>query len=208
MLSAVPVFGGLLANFVPNFAYYLGADMAGSALKGYKDGKFSFKNYFKNLDWTAMAAGSAGWMVGSMLGATIFPPLGGIVGGMLGDLFATRILDKFRKWRGQTDVSPPQQPGIGGPVPVSRAVDNSAKSPEIRINAISSAKAASVADIEVNFSKAGSKEHEMLPELHKTYNNLYEEYNKLVSRQELEKAAEVSADLRRLKAHIEYLRSR
>lgn len=193
-LSAVPVFGGLLANFVPTFTYYLGGDLAGEGLAGLKNGKFNFKEYFKKLDWTAMLAGSAGWTIGTMLGSAIFPPIGGIVGGILGDVVATRLLDKFRKWRNGSDNSPPLMPtGTGGPFTVRSSPGSKApaarQSFEIPANQTS------------DFSNSDS-----LMQLSQRYEDLYQRYQQELSQGNQAALQQTSREMNEIKMQLEQAR--
>jgi hypothetical protein len=198
-LSAVPVFGGFLADFVPTFTYYLGADLGGSGLKGLKEGKFSFKNYFKKLDWTAMFAGSLGWSMGSLLCSAILPPIGGIVGGMIGDLVATKLLDKIRQWRGKSDSSPPLTPtGTGGPI---RTVTNQPQKG-------SYASAASVSTDSLISGRIDTDNKTEIMALSKEYESLYEKYNRLVADGNGAEALKISQRLNVIKAKIEDARKR
>ena len=192
-LSSVPIFGGFLADFVPTFACYLGANMAGKGVSGLRNGNFSFKEYFKNLDWTAMAAGSLGWSTGSMLGSIVFPPVGSIVGGILGDFVATKLLEKFRKWRTGSDSSPPLMPtGTGGPSKVS----STGKAPEKR----------EIAAIEGSVETKHSVADLHLNELSQNYKILYKQYqNELVSKNKSAANATIRK-LNQIKQQLEKLR--
>ncbi len=194
-LSAIPVFGGLLANFVPTFTYYLGADMAGEGVAGLKNGKFSFKNYFKTLDWTAMLAGSAGWAIGSMLGSAVFPPIGSIVGGMLGDIVATKLLDKFRKWRNGSDNSPPLMPtGTGGPI--RTIVNKAGYAPTAR----------PTLEIPVNDSAINGSNTDQIIELSTRYEQLYELYQQQLSGNDVGALQKTSREMNLLKSQLEKAR--
>jgi hypothetical protein len=194
-LSAVPVFGGLLANFVPTFTYYLGADMAGEGLAGLKNGKFSFKNYFKTLDWTAMLAGSAGWTIGSMLGSAVFPPIGSIVGGMLGDIVATKLLEKFRKWRSGSDSSPPLMPtGTGGPI--RTIVNKGGYAPTAR----------PTLEVPVNGSAFNGSNTARIIELSARYDKLYELYQQQLSANDVTALQKTGQELNLLKSQLEKAR--
>lgn len=193
-LSAVPVFGGLLANFVPTFTYYLGGDLAGEGLAGLKNGKFNFKEYFKKLDWTAMLAGSAGWTIGTMLGSAIFPPIGGIVGGILGDVVATRLLDKFRKWRNGSDNSPPLMPtGTGGPFTVRSSPGS--KAPAAR----QSFEMPANQTIEISNSDS-------LMQLSQRYEDLYQRYQQELSQGNQAALQQTSREMNELKMKLEQAR--
>ncbi|GAB4271949.1 MAG: hypothetical protein Kow0029_10130 [Candidatus Rifleibacteriota bacterium] len=198
-LSSVPIFGGLLANFVPLFACYLGGDVSGAGLKGLKEGKFSFKNYFKTLDWTAMLAGSFGWAVGSMIGSAVFPPIGGIVGGMLGDLVAGKLLDKFRKWAGKGDRSPPSPPtGISGPIkPVRLNQGKSAYQPK-----------ATASKNSLVEGKTKAADANVLRELSAEYEKLYSKYNELAAQNDTSALQTLGRKLNEIKAKIEKARGR
>lgn len=193
-LSAVPVFGGLLANFVPTFTYYLGGDLAGEGLAGLKNGKFNFKEYFKKLDWTAMLAGSAGWTIGTMLGSAIFPPIGGIVGGILGDVVATRLLDKFRKWRNGSDNSPPLMPtGTGGPT-------------TIRGNASSNAPTARQSFEEPVNQTSALSNTDSLMQLSQRYEDLYQRYQQELSQGNQAALQQTSREMNEVKMQLEQAR--
>lgn len=83
-LSAVPVVGGFLGALAPTFGSIVGGSV-GSYLAGdLKNGKFSLKQAFKQIDWIGVAGQTVGSTVGAMLGSAIFPPFGTIIGGMVG----------------------------------------------------------------------------------------------------------------------------
>lgn len=198
VLSSIPVFGGFLADFVPTFTCYLGADIAGSGLKGLKNGSFSFKEYFKKLDWTAMIAGSLGWSAGSLLCSAIFPPIGGIVGGMLGDLIATKLLDKFRKWQGKTDSSPPLMPtGTGGPLRIRAPKPVKASSP-----------VASQTGSESISGQVSVSDSSALMSLCAEYEKKYEDYMTATQHGKTDLLKKVGDELRVIKEKIEELRRR
>ena len=106
-LSTVPIVGGLLADFVPTMAYYLGAQISHNTVAAAKSGKFSIKKVFKKIDWLSVVTGGFGWAAGSMLCTAILPPIGGIAGGILGDFIMGKLASKIRKFFGKTDTSPP-----------------------------------------------------------------------------------------------------
>lgn len=198
-LASVPIFGGFLADFVPTFGCYLGANFAGEGIAGLKNGKFNFKNYFKKLDWTAMLAGSVGWSVGSLLCSAIIPPIGGIVGGMLGDLIATKLVDKYRQWRGKSDSSPPLMPtGVGGPIRHSpNRPTKSAYSPK-----------ASVSNDSLLDGKASAADAEKLMALSADYERLYKEYNRIVPDEDPAEIQRIGKKLNEIKIEIEKARGK
>ncbi|HEY9070222.1 MAG TPA: hypothetical protein VIV61_08175 [Candidatus Ozemobacteraceae bacterium] len=83
-LSAVPVVGGFLGALAPTFGSIVGGSV-GSYLAGdLKNGRFSLRQAFKQIDWIGVAGQTVGSTVGAMLGSAIFPPFGTIIGGMVG----------------------------------------------------------------------------------------------------------------------------
>lgn len=194
VVSCVPVFGGFLADFVPTLGHYFGAELAGSGLAGIKNGGFSFKSFFKKLDWTSMIAGSLGWTAGSLLCSAIFPPIGGIVGGMLGDVIAGKLLEKFRKWR--NDSEPPSHPtSLGGPIKTRVPAAKASLAPKL-MNSGNSLVEGSISP----------SDREKIINLTQRYDTLYQEYQKKFLSSKKEELQTIAREMNRLKLQIEGLR--
>jgi len=192
VVSSVPIFGGFLTQFIPALGYFFGSKLAGSGLAGIKNGGFSFKDFFKKLDWTAMIAGTIGWTAGSLLCSAIFPPIGGIVGGMLGDIIAGKLLEKFRKWR--NDSAPPTTTR-GGPIIRPEAV--------AQANYFPTGRNSSETLIEGSIAVSNK---EKIMEITQKYEALYLKYQQKFLSAKKEELKAISQEMNRLKLQLELLR--
>ncbi|MEW6712683.1 MAG: hypothetical protein AB1403_22890, partial [Candidatus Riflebacteria bacterium] len=143
---------------------------------------------------TAMIAGSIGWTAGSLLCSAIFPPIGGIVGGMLGDIIAGKLLEKFRKWR--NDSAPPARRTIRGgpfvrPVPVTRS------------NYVPTLRNSNDTLIEGSISVSDKEE---IMKMTQRYEALYLSYQQKFLTAKKDELKAISQEMNRLKLQLEMLR--
>ncbi|HNW35954.1 MAG TPA: hypothetical protein PKM25_13535, partial [Candidatus Ozemobacteraceae bacterium] len=207
-LSAVPVVGGFLGALAPTFGSIVGGSM-GSYLAGdLKNGKFSLKAAFKQIDWIGVAGQTVGSTVGAMLGSAIFPPfgtiIGGMVGGYLGNLAAHKIAGLFGKDKqsGNATIAMPTgnnpiggQTGVDGSVTIGNAgstTSNSTTGTQESITIPGDTAQVGTYDSEVQLAYA-------------RYQELYNLYNELVKQGRQEDSVKIAAEMNKAKASFDEL---
>jgi hypothetical protein len=215
-LSAVPVVGGFLGALAPTFGSIVGGSV-GSYLAGdLKNGRFSIKQAFKQIDWIGVGGQTVGSTLGAMLGSAILPPfgtiVGGIVGGWLGNKAAHWIAGLFGKG-GNNNIG---YPGLGAPVSTSAsqevpvvadvgmgAVDGGT-GPAVEIP-VSGSQAQSVAvAADQTMGDYGSE----VQLAYAKYQELYRLYNELINQGRQEDAMKVAAEMNKAKAEYDALKAK
>lgn len=212
-LSAVPVVGGVLSALAPTFGSIVGSSVGAYLAGDLKNGRFSIREAFKQIDWVGVAGQAVGSTAGAMLGSMIFPPfgtiIGGIAGGMLGNWAAQKLAGLFGKGKNSygsigmpvgsnpfggapvADVSGPVSIGSvagGAEIPVSGA-----QAPEISI----AGDAASMGTYDSELQLAEAK-----------YQELYKLYNEMLSQGRQADAMKVAQEMNKAKAEYEALKAK
>ena len=213
-LTAVPVVGGVLSALAPTFGSIVGGSVGAYLAGDLKNGRFSIKEAFKQIDWVGVAGQAVGSTAGAMLGSMIFPPfgtiIGGIAGGMLGNWAAKKLAGLFGK--GGTSYGSIGMPvgsnpfggaaagsQVSGPVTIGSVAGNTgleipvsgAQSPEI---AISGDTAMGTYSSEVQLAEAKYKE-------------LYKLYNEMLTQGRQADAMKVAQEMNKAKAEFETLKA-
>jgi len=211
-LSAVPVVGGFLGALAPTFGSIVGGSV-GSYLAGdLKNGKFSLKQAFKQIDWVGVAGQTVGSTVGAMLGSAIFPPfgtiIGGMVGGYVGNWAAHKIAGIFGKDKNanSTVAMPTGSNPLGG----DTSVDGS-----VTIGETSGTTSGSVADNsdvltipgENTTGSIGTYESEVQL-AYARYQELYNLYTELTKQGRQEDAKKIIIEMNAAKAQFDTLKAK
>ena len=215
-LTAIPVVGGVLSALAPTFGSIVGGSVGAYLAGDLKNGRFSIKEAFKQINWVGVAGQTIGSTAGAMLGSMIFPPfgtiIGGIAGGMLGNWAANKLAGLFGKGKNDSygsigmpvgsnpfggaaagaQVSGPVSIGsvagsTGGEIPVSGA-----QSPEITI----SGEAAPMGTYSSEVQLAQAK-----------YQELYKLYNEMLTQGRQADAMKVAQEMNKAKAEYESLKA-
>ncbi len=201
ILSKVPIVGGLLKEFVPILTAYLGGSLASDSLASAKSGKFSIKEVFKGLDWPKLIAGSIGWTAGSLLCGAILPPIGGIVGSIVGDYVMGKVVDMWRARKGKIDV--PETPTGGntagpitGPVSISNSGGDGSSGP----------KASSTSFSEVSDLIPDKPIESTFSALQERYQKLYASYSELLAAGKQLEAVGVAARMKEIRVKLQNLK--
>lgn len=99
-LTAIPVVGGALGALAPTFGSVVGSSVGAYLAGDLKNGKFSFKQAFANVDWTGVIGQTIGSTAGALLGSSLGPVgtiIGGMIGGYVGNWAAHKLKDLFGK---------------------------------------------------------------------------------------------------------------
>ncbi len=213
-LSAVPVVGGVLSALAPTFGSIIGGSV-GSYLAGdLKNGRFSIKQAFKQIDWVGVAGQTVGSVAGSMIGSMIFPPfgtiIGGIVGGMVGNWAAKKIAGLFGKG-GTTYGSIGMPVGsnsggnigaqVSGPVTIGSVAGDST-GVEIPVSG-----SAASAEIAVSGDAAMGTYSSEVQLAEAKYQELYKLYNEMLSQGRQSDAMKVAQEMNKAKAEYETLKA-
>lgn len=213
-LSAVPVVGGVLSALAPTFGSIVGGSVGAYLAGDLKNGRFSIREAFKQIDWVGVAGQTVGSTAGAMLGSMIFPPfgtiIGGIAGGMLGNWAAHKLAGLFGKGKNNDygsigmpvgsnpfggapvgQVSGPVSIGSvagGAEIPVSGAL-----APEISI--AGDAASMGTYDSEVQLAEA-------------KYQELYKLYQEMLKAGNQADAIKVAQEMNKAKAEYEALKAK
>ena len=210
-LSAVPVVGGFLSALAPTFGSVVGGSV-GSYLAGdLKNGKFSLKQAFKQIDWIGVAGQSIGSTVGAMLGSAIFPPfgtiIGGMVGGYLGNWAAKKIAGLFgHKIDTGTTIATPVgtnpigETAVGGSV----TIGNVAGGAEIPV---SGDQGTAQVTISGDAESIGTYASEVQLAYAK-YQELYRLYNEMLAQGRQDDAMKVAQEMSKAKGEYETLKAK
>jgi hypothetical protein len=211
-LSAVPVVGGVLSALAPTFGSIVGGSMGAYLAGDLKNGRFSIREAFKQIDWVGVAGQTVGSTAGAMLGSMIFPPfgtiIGGIAGGMLGNWAAQKIAGLFGK--GKTSYGSIGMPvgsnpfggaaaGNVGPVSIGSVAGGAeipvsgAQAPEVTI----AGDAAPMGSYESELQLAEAK-----------YQELYKLYNEMLGQGRQADAMKVAQEMNKAKAEFEALKAK
>jgi hypothetical protein len=201
VLSKVPIVGGLLKEFVPILTAYLGGSLASDSLASAKNGKFSIKEVFKGLDWPKLIAGSIGWTAGSLLCGAILPPIGGIIGSIVGDFVMGKVVDMWRERKGKLDVPPTPTGGntagpITGPIGVGNSGGDSSSGP----------KASSASFSETTNTFAEQPIASTFSALQERYQKLYASYSELLAAGKQLEAVGVAARMKEIRLELQKLK--
>ncbi|PKL45341.1 MAG: hypothetical protein CVV42_18620 [Candidatus Riflebacteria bacterium HGW-Riflebacteria-2] len=213
-LTAIPVVGGVLSALAPTFGSIVGGSVGAYLAGDLKNGRFSIKEAFKQINWVGVAGQTIGSTAGAMLGSMIFPPfgtiIGGIAGGMLGNWAANKIAGLFGK--GGTSYGSIGMPvgsnpfggapvgQVSGPVTIGAVAGSTgseipvagAQSPEITI----SGEAAPMGTYSSEVQLAQAK-----------YQELYKLYNEMLSQGRQADAMKVAQEMNKAKAEFESLKA-
>ncbi|MDD2997464.1 MAG: hypothetical protein PHV05_00305 [Candidatus Riflebacteria bacterium] len=212
-LSAVPVVGGVLSALAPTFGSIVGGSV-GSYLAGdLKNGRFSIKEAFKQIDWVGVAGQTVGSTAGAMLGSMIFPPfgtiIGGIVGGMVGNWAAKKIAGLFGKGSSASYGSIGMPVGsdssigaqVSGPVSIGSVAGDSIGS-EIPVSGAQSTEVTIAGDA----ATMGTYSSEVqLAEA--KYKELYKLYNEMLTQGRQADALKVAQEMNKAKSEFEALKA-
>ncbi|MFZ5951841.1 MAG: hypothetical protein ACOYXC_14110 [Candidatus Rifleibacteriota bacterium] len=212
-LSAVPVVGGVLSALAPTFGSIVGGSVGAYLAGDLKNGRFSIREAFKQIDWVGVAGQTVGSTAGAMLGSMIFPPfgtiIGGIAGGMLGNWAAHKLAGLFGKGKtsyGSIGMPVGSNPFGGAPVadvsgPVS--IGSVAGGAEIPVSGAMSPEITIAGDA----TPMGSYDSELqLAEA--KYQELYKLYNDMLSKGRQADAMKVAQEMNKAKAEFEALKSK
>jgi len=216
-LSAVPVVGGVLSALAPTFGSIVGGSVGAYLAGDLKNGRFSIKNAFKQIDWIGVGGQTVGSTLGAMLGSAIFPPfgtiIGGMVGGYLGNWAAHKIAGLFGKDRmpGQVSQGNPLPVGTNpydqaAPVAGSVTIGAVAGGSEIAVNADQGDTSASTA-VAASAEPLGTYASEIqLAEA--KYRELYKLYNELLAQGKNQDAMKVAEEMNKAKASYDALKAK
>ncbi len=215
-LSAIPVVGGVMSALAPTFGSIVGGSVGAYLAGDLKNGRFSIKNAFKQIDWIGVGGQTVGSTLGAMLGSAIFPPfgtiIGGMVGGYLGNWAAHKIAGLFGKDRmpGQVSQGNPLPVGTNPydqamPVAGSVTIGSVAGGQEIPVNAdqgdsASTAIAASAEPLGTYASEIQLAEAK--------YRELYKLYNELLAQGKNQDAMKVAEEMNKAKAAYDALKAK
>ncbi|HOY69009.1 MAG TPA: hypothetical protein PLP29_19190, partial [Candidatus Ozemobacteraceae bacterium] len=210
-LTAVPVVGGFLSALAPTFGSVVGGSV-GSYLAGdLKNGRFSLKQAFKQIDWIGVAGQSVGSTLGAMLGSAIFPPfgtiIGGMVGGFVGNWAAKKIAGLFgHKTDNYGSVAMPvgtnpigNESQVGGSVTIG-GVAGGAEIP------VSGDQGAAQVTISGDAESVGTYASEVQLAYAK-YQELYRLYNEMLAQGRQEDAVKVASEMNKAKGEYEALKA-
>ncbi len=212
-LSAVPVVGGVLSALAPAFGSIVGSSVGAYVAGDLKNGRFSIKEAFKQINWVGVAGQAVGSTAGAMLGSMIFPPfgtiIGGIAGGMLGNWAANKIAGMFGK--GGTSYG-----SIGMPVgsnPFGGAATTSQVAGPISIGAVAGSSeipvsGAQAPEISIAGDAAPMGTYSSEVQLAEAkYKELYKLYNEMLTQGRQADAMKVAQEMNKAKAEFESLKA-
>jgi hypothetical protein len=211
-LSAVPVVGGVLSALAPTFGSIVGSSVGAYLAGDLKNGRFSIRQAFKQIDWVGVAGQTVGSTAGAMLGSMIFPPfgtiIGGIAGGMLGNWAAQKLAGLFGKGKnnyGSIGMPVGSNPFGGapaadttGPVTIGSVAGGAeipvsgAQSPEITIAGDAATMGSYASELQLAEAK---------------YQELYKLYNEMLSQGRQADAMKVAQEMNKAKAEFEALKA-
>lgn len=212
-LSAIPVVGGVLSALAPAFGSVAGSSIGAYLAGDLKNGRFSIKQAFKQVNWVGVAGQAIGSTAGAMLGSMIFPPfgtiIGGIAGGMLGNWAANKIAGLFGK--GGTSYGSMGMPvgsnpfggaaagsQVAGPVSIGSVAGGmeipvaGAQAPEISITGDAAPMGSYSSEVQLAEAK---------------YKELYKLYNEMLSQGRQSDAMKVAQEMNKAKAEFESLKA-
>jgi len=214
-LTAIPVVGGVLSALAPTFGSIVGGSVGAYLAGDLKNGRFSIKEAFKQINWVGVAGQTIGSTAGAMLGSMIFPPfgtiIGGIAGGMLGNWAANKIAGLFGK--GGTSYGSIGMPvgsnpfggapvgQVSGPVTIGSVAGSTggeipvagAQSPEITISGEATPMGTYSSEVQLAQAK---------------YQELYKLYNEMLSQGRQADAMKVAQEMNKAKAEYESLKAK
>lgn len=214
-LTAIPVVGGVLSALAPTFGSIVGGSVGAYLAGDLKNGRFSIKRAFKQIDWVGVGGQTIGSTAGAMLGSMIFPPfgtiIGGIAGGFLGNWAAHKLAGLFGRGKHTSYGS------IGMPVgsnPYGGAAANSVTGP-VSIGAVAGSSEIPVAgnvsapqvSIAGDAATMGGYDSEVqLAEA--KYQELYKLYNEMLSQGRQADAMKVAQEMNKAKAAYDSLKAK
>jgi hypothetical protein len=201
-LAKSSILGTFLVDWVPTLTYYLGSKISKNTLKEIKSGKFSLKKVFSGFNWGQMISSSLGWSAGSMLGACFFPPIGGMLGGVIGSFITEKVYAKVSKFFGKDSPRPPptHEEGpitLGASSPKASFMLNSEEGQQAFNQAYSPS---TLPTFTPDYKKAGQ-----FLKLRSKYQKLYKKYISTISAKNFDKANQVAAEMKVLKEQINIL---
>jgi predicted membrane protein len=211
-LSAIPVVGGVLSALAPTFGAVIGSSV-GSYLAGdIKNGRFSIKNAFKNIDWAGVVGQSIGSTAGAALGSCL-GPVGTIIGGIVGGYAGNWVAQKLKNWFGGRDSS---YSSIG--MPVGTTTMGSVVASNVSIGSVAGnttteipvAMSSEVPVSEVAVSSSADTMGTYSSEIQLAeakYQELYKLYNEMLSSGRQDDALKVAVEMNKAKADYESLKA-
>ena len=199
-LSKTSILGSFLGDWVPTLTYYLGSKLSKNTLSEIKSGKFSLKNVFSDINWAEMICSSLGWSAGSMLGACFFPPIGGMLGGVIGSFITEKIYAKVSKFFGKDS---PRSPPTHQEGPITLSANSPKTSLMIAEDHKAFQKSYSPDDLPT-FTPDHQKAEQFLT-LRSKYQKLYKNYINTVSGKDFNKANKIANEMKVLKNQINLL---
>lgn len=216
-LSAIPVVGGVLGALAPTFGAVAGGSFGAYLAGDLRNGKFSIREAFRQIDWVSVSGQAIGSTAGMMLGSMIFPPfgtiVGGIAGGMLGRWAAQRIAGMFG--RGSSSFGSIGMPvgsnpfggapvgQVSGPVSIGAAAAGGGEIP------VTGAQAPGTPQISIAGSSQPMGTYSSEVQLAEAkYKELYKLYNEMLSQGRQDDAMKVAQEMNRAKAEYESLKAR
>ncbi|MBI3037939.1 hypothetical protein HYY75_02650 [bacterium] len=207
-LSAIPVVGGVLSALAPTFGSIVGGTMGAYLAGDLKNGRFSIKQAFKQIDWIGVGGQTIGSTAGAMLGSLIFPPfgtiVGGIVGGYLGNLAAHKIAKLFGKdtrpgYAGSTPMPVGSNPyGGGGSITIG-GVAGGAEIPvsgdqgaEVTVSGSQEPIGTYASEVQLAYAK---------------YQELYKLYNEMLAQGRQDDAMKVANEMNKAKGEFDRLKA-
>jgi len=210
-LSAVPVVGGFLGALAPTFGSIVGGSV-GSYLAGdLKNGRFSLRQAFKQIDWIGVAGQTVGSTVGAMLGSAIFPPfgtiIGGMVGGYVGNWAAHKIAGVFGKDNNSnvTVAMPTGSNPLGGQTSVNGPVTIGDQNGQTTGSVSGNQDVLTIPGDSTN-TQIGTYESEVQL-AYARYQELYNLYNELVKQGRQEDAQKIVVEMNSAKAAFDKLKA-
>ena len=213
-LTAIPVVGGVLSALAPTFGSIVGGSVGAYLAGDLKNGRFSIKEAFKQINWVGVAGQTIGSTAGAMLGSMIFPPfgtiIGGIAGGMLGNWAANKLAGLFGKGKNASYGSIGMPVGsnpfggaaagqqVSGPVSIGSVAGGAeipvsgAQAPEISISGAAAPMGTYSSEVQLAEAK---------------YKELYKLYNEMLTQGRQADAMKVAQEMNKAKAEFESLKA-
>ena len=213
-LSAIPVVGGVLSALAPTMGSVIGSSV-GSYLAGdLKNGRFSIKNAFKNIDWAGVVGQSIGSTAGAALGSCL-GPVGTIIGGIVGGYAGNWLAQKLKSWFGNKGTS---YGSIGMPVGTTTMGSNVVAG-EVTIGGVAGstsseipvAMSSEVPVEEVTISESADTKgtyNSQIAQAQQKYEELYKLYQDMLSQGRQQDAITVAGEMNKAKAAYESLKAK
>lgn len=212
-LSAIPVVGGVLSALAPTMGSVIGSSVGAYLAGDLKNGRFSIKNAFKNIDWAGVVGQSIGSTAGAALGSCL-GPVGTIIGGIVGGYAGNWIAQKLKSWFGKKNTS---YGSIGMPVGTT-TMGSTVVSGQVSIGsssntateipvAMSSEVPVEEAVVSGSADTKGSYNSE-LAQAQQKYEELYKLYQDMLSQGRQQDAITVANEMNKAKSAYETLKAK